>query len=90
MVRKTEVVVEVSASQAAAALSKSRWAKTTPAQKAKQLAKLRAGNRKISRKKRSEIASLGGKSVQGEAARQRALKAWETKRKNAARNNSAA
>jgi len=87
--RKSEVV-DVSASQAAAALSRSRWAKTSPADKARQLAKLNAGNKRISRKKRAEIASLGGRAVTGDAARQRALKAWATKRKNALKKNNSA
>jgi hypothetical protein len=76
---------------AAAALSNARWSKIPDSEREQALAKMRAGNRRIPKKKRLEIARLGGAAVKGEKARQRALKAWETKKKKAAeQKNSAA
>ena len=64
----------------AAALANKRWAKlkTAKARRAA-TAPARAANKKISKRKRAAAAA----KISPEAAKARAIKAWETKRKNA-------
>ena len=73
---------EKTVSEAAVTLGKLRW-KGIPAAARKRAAKHASAARmtKISASRRSEIASKAAKSLTPEAAKERALKAWETKRK---------
>lgn len=71
-------------SEAAAALSRKRWKKTTKAQRAAVGAALAKARKAIDPDERSRLASQAASSISSEAARARALKAHATKRKKAA------
>lgn len=86
-----KVTVEMSVSEAASAMARSRWSKATDEDRAKQADVMKKVQRKVSKAKRREFAHKAATSITPEAASERARKAWKTKRrKSAERKNSAA
>ena len=88
---KTQEFVAVTASQAASALSKTRWLNAKPGEKQRMAECMERGRRRIPKAKRKELASNAASSISPEAAQERARKAWETRRKRqSAKKNKAA
>lgn len=70
--------------KAAVTLAKLRWKDSTEEERVDAAKKASAGRMvKMSAEKRSEIASIAASSISAKAAHERAMKAWETRRKNA-------
>jgi hypothetical protein len=87
---KTQEFVAVTASQAASALSKTRWLNAKPGEKQRMADCMERGRRRIPKAKRKELASNAARSISPEAAKKRANKAWKTRRKRLSEKNNRA
>ncbi len=67
-------------STAARAIAKIRWSRATYSDRAAAAAAMARGRRKLSRAQRRAIASRAASAISPDAARARALKAWQTRR----------
>lgn len=87
---KAKEFVAVTASQAASALSKTRWLNADAGERQRMSAFMERGRKRIPKQKRKELASHAASSITPEAASERAKKAWKTRKKRAAQKNNRA